>query len=142
RVKLQEQEFFANRSAYIASAPNKAERNRRIKELARPDATPAEKALLEEFETAKRESEATSLFLRTSGRFPLTGRGDVNTYAVFAETFFQLMSPKGRAGFIVPSGLATVNTTKDFFAFISTKDRKSTRLNSSHVKISYAVYCI
>jgi Beta-glucosidase-related glycosidases len=86
---------------------------------ARPDATPAEKALLEEFETAKRESEATSLFLRTSGRFPLTGRGDVNTYAVFAETFFQLMSPKGRAGFIVPSGLATDNTTKDFFAFIS-----------------------
>lgn len=120
RVKLQEQEFFANRSTYIASAPNKAERNRRIKELARPDATPAEKALLEEFETAKRESEATSLFLRTSGRFPLTGRGDVNTYAVFAETFFQLMSPKGRAGFIVPSGLATDNTTKDFFAFIST----------------------
>src|SRR5690606_41588284 len=26
--------------------------------------------------------------------------------------------------------------------FLTTKDRKSTRLNSSHVKISYAVFCL
>src|SRR5690606_40311426 len=29
-----------------------------------------------------------------------------------------------------------------FFYPASTKDRKSTRLNSSHVKISYAVFCL
>src|SRR5690606_41284375 len=27
-------------------------------------------------------------------------------------------------------------------AFFATRDRKSTRLNSSHVKISYAVFCL
>ena len=42
-------------------------------------------ASIEEFETAKRLAEASSIFSRESGRFPLTGRGDVNTYALFAE---------------------------------------------------------
>src|SRR5690606_41581599 len=31
---------------------------------------------------------------------------------------------------------------KNFDAVIATGDRKSTRLNSSHVKISYAVFCL
>ena len=54
-----------------------------------------------------------------STRFPLTGRGDVNTYAVFAETFLNLMHAEGRAGLIVPSGIATDDTTKKFFGYIS-----------------------
>lgn len=49
------------------------------------------------------------------GRYPLTGVGDVNTYALFAETIRQITTPNGRAGFIVPSGLATDNSTKNFF---------------------------
>jgi hypothetical protein len=42
--------------------------------------------------------------------------GDVNTYALFAETFAQLMAEAGRAGFIVPTGIATDDSTKAFFA--------------------------
>ena len=53
-----------------------------------------ERALYEEFETAKRTAEASSVFARVpaeeGGRFPLTGRGDVNTYALFAELFASL----------------------------------------------------
>src|SRR5690606_41428886 len=30
----------------------------------------------------------------------------------------------------------------DLFALVKEEDRKSTRLNSSHVKISYAVFCL
>src|SRR6266704_6386249 len=30
----------------------------------------------------------------------------------------------------------------DFLCFSAAKDRKSTRLNSSHVSISYAVFCL
>ena len=115
RIKLQEQEFFASRSPEIATAPNKAARDRLIKALARPDATPVEKALLREFEDAKHEAEAASQFIRTGGRYPLTGVGDVNTYAVFAETFLRLISPTGRAGLIVPTGIATDDSTKEFF---------------------------
>ena len=56
-------------------------------------------------------------------RFPLTGVGDVNTYAVFAETFLGLISPRGRAGLIVPTGIATDNSTKAFFDETVTKER-------------------
>src|SRR5690606_39622891 len=45
---------------------------------------------------------------------------------------------------IVPlpnDGIKTDNPKENYFA-IYTADRKSTRLNSSHVKISYAVICL
>ncbi len=123
RIKLQEQEFFASRSPEIASALNKAARDRLIKQLSRDEALPAEKTLLTEFETAKREAEATGLFVRTGGRFALTGVGDVNTYAVFAETFLQLINSRGRAGLIVPTGIATDNSTRAFFDEVATEGR-------------------
>lgn len=123
RIKLQEQEFFASRSPEIAKAPNKATRDRLINALGSPDASPAERALKREFEQAQHEAEAAGQFIRTGTRYPLTGTGDVNTYAVFAETFLNLFAPKGRAGFIVPTGIATDNTTKAFFEEVSTKGR-------------------
>ena len=115
RIKLQEQEFFASRSPEIAAAPKKASRDRLIQLLNRDDASPADQALYREFGTAKRETETASHFVRTSGRCPLTGVGDVNTYAVFAETFLRLLGPRGRAGLIVPTGIATDHSTKAFF---------------------------
>ena len=123
RIKLQEQEFFASRSPEIAAAPNKAARDRLIKLLNRDDALPAERALYQEFETAKREAEATTQFARTAGRYPLTGVGDLNTYAVFAETFLQLLGPRGCAGLIVPTGIATDHSTKAFFDHIVSQGR-------------------
>ena len=123
RIKLQEQEFFALRSPEIAAAANKAARDHLIRQLNRDDASPAEKALFIEFETAKREAEAASQFARTGGRFPLTGVGDLNTYAVFAETFLHLSNPRGRAGMTVPTGIATDHSTKAFFEHIVTRKR-------------------
>jgi hypothetical protein len=111
RIKLQEEEFFASRDRQIADAPNAAARKRLISEL--PRANPA---LWTDYRDALRSAKADSLFMRTGGRFPLTGRGDINTYAVFAELFRCLLRPGGRAGLIVPTGIATDNTTKDFFA--------------------------
>lgn len=111
RVKLQEQEFFAAREPAIANAKNAAARKKAIAALA--DANPS---LLIEFETAKRKSEAESQFLRTSGRYPLCGVGDVNTYSVFAEHFRGTLAPSGRSGVITPTGLATDATTAAFFA--------------------------
>ncbi|HEY5473493.1 MAG TPA: hypothetical protein VIK32_09925, partial [Candidatus Limnocylindrales bacterium] len=90
RVKLQEQEFFASRDVSIADAANAAARKRAIEGLA--DSNPA---LLAEFSSAKRGSEAESQFLRGSGRYPLCGVGDVNTYSVFAEHFRGTVAPEG-----------------------------------------------
>ena len=110
RVKLQEKEFFAARSPEIATAPNKAARERLINALAKDDP-----ALLAAFEDAKREAEGASHLIRDGGRYPLCGRGDVNTYAIFAELMRDAVGRVGRAGVIVPSGIATDDTTKHFF---------------------------
>lgn len=120
RIKLQEQEFFASRDSEIAQAPNAAARGRLIAKLRDAPPDSRQRALYEEFEAAKRSAEASSTFARIDGddggRFALSGRGDVNTYALFAELFANLPSPRGRAGVIVPTGIATDATTAPFFA--------------------------
>lgn len=105
RIKLQEQEFFSSRNPEIANAANKAARNKLIEALANSPSGSVERALSDAFIAAKREAEATSEYVRVNedngGRFALTGRGDVNTYALFAELFSSLAL--GRAGVIVPT---------------------------------------
>ena len=113
RVKLQEQEFFAPRDPEIANARNAAERKRRIAAL--PITNPA---LWREWTGATRIAQGQSHFVRQSGRYPLCGKGDVNTYALFAEHNWRVLAPRGRAGFIVPSGIATDDTTKAYFQAI------------------------
>lgn len=121
RIKIQEQEFFASRSREITEAPNAAARARRIQALNDPDASAAERSLFREFRNARRSAEAGSQFVRRSGSFPLTGIGDVNLYALFAELVTRVMSENGRAGVIVPSGIATDDNTKYFFEHVATQ---------------------
>jgi len=144
RIKLQEEEFFAAENRLVAQAKNKAERAQRIEWLAQgmlarhlypelehvPDEAAKEKETHARFIAAHRIAEAASVFAhlkaKEGGRYPLAGVGDINTYALFAETIKQVLGPKGRAGFIVPSGVATDNTTKDLFgALISTQTLES-----------------
>lgn len=140
RIKLQEEEFFATRSPLVAQAKNKAERAQRIEWLregvllhrVNPDLeraeglTPpnrAEMALHASFIAARRGAEAASLYAHDSRRYPLTGVGDVNTYALFSETLLQATAPSGRAGFIVPTGIATDDSTKAYFEAVSQNNR-------------------
>jgi N-6 DNA Methylase len=122
RITLQEQEFFASRAPEIADAPNAAARGKLIAKLKEATAGTRERALYDEFEAAKRAAEASSVFAHVdgeqAGRFPLTGRGDVNTYALFAELFARVAGSKGRAGVIVPTGIATDATTAPFFEWL------------------------
>ena len=110
RVKLQEQEFFAKRDPSIATARNAAERKRLIAGL--PATNPV---LWKEWTSATRIAQGQSHFVRQSGRYPLCGKGDVNTYALFAEHNWTVLAPRGGAGFIVPSGIVTDDTTKGYF---------------------------
>ncbi|MGW0816238.1 Eco57I restriction-modification methylase domain-containing protein [Streptomyces viridiviolaceus] len=109
RIKLQEQEFFAQRDAAIANAPNAAARKRLIVALTETDPD-----LFAEFSAAKRRAEGESQFLRSSLRYPLTGRGDINTYAVFTESNRALIDTTGRLGLIVPTGIVSDATTAPF----------------------------
>lgn len=111
-VQLGEEEYFATRAPEIATLPG-ATRKRAIAALEReqPD-------LFEAYKVEKRRFEAANEFARAGGRFILTARGKVNTYALFAELSLNLVRPNGRAGVIVPTGIATDATTAPFFGHI------------------------
>jgi hypothetical protein len=79
--------------------------------------------MVREFEQAKREAEGSGEFIRNSGRFPLTAMGDLNTYALFAELFLTLIAPGGRSGIVVPTGIATDTTAKEYFGNITSTRR-------------------
>jgi len=110
RLKLQEREFFSSADPDIASAVSAAERRRLIQQLKKenPD-------LYDRYLHAKEEAERTLDYARNSQRFPLTGRGDINTYSLFAELALQITGNSGRVGLLVPSGIATDHTTRAFF---------------------------
>jgi hypothetical protein len=118
RIKLQKQEFFFTRDPEIANASNKAARSKMIKEL--PKTKPS---LYQEYLDALHGAEATSKFLRTSARFPLTARGDINTYSIFSELFSIIINSLGRSGVVVPTGIATVDTNKEFFSYLVAKNK-------------------
>lgn len=124
RIKLQEQEFFAARDPDIASAPTAAAREAMIETLAEAEVGSARWALFQTFIVAKRIAESASAFAHIAreagGRFPLTGTGDVNTYALFAELF---ATAAACAGVIVPRGLSTDATTAPFFSSLVTGGR-------------------
>lgn len=125
----------------MAQAKNKAERAQRIEWLAQgmlarhlypelehaPDEAAKEKETYARFIAARRVAEAASVFAHLKaeegGRYPLTGVGDVNTYALFAETIDQVIGRRGRAGFIVPTGIATDDSTKAFFSNVIQRGR-------------------
>ncbi len=107
RIKLQEKKWFAHRSPEVAAAPNTAARSRLVEDLKIQNPR-----LYQEFRAAKRHAERTSGLIRNSGRYPLSAKGDINTYQIFAD----LMRTTGRwAGMIVPSGVASDDQTKHFF---------------------------
>ncbi|MGW4215121.1 Eco57I restriction-modification methylase domain-containing protein [Lentzea sp. NPDC004789] len=111
-VELKEQEFFAQRSPDIAAVGKADARKKMIAALRDdPDTLP----LFNAYADAKRAVYAESHFLRRSGRVPLTGKGNLNTYAVFSETARILTGDRGRAGVIVPTGIATDARTQYFF---------------------------
>jgi len=110
-TELKEKEWFSNKNPSIANAHNAAERKRLIKKLKEEDPE-LHAAFLQE----KRLHTGTAHLRGNSGKYPLCGRGRINTYAIFAELNRSLMCKSGRAGFIIQSDIATADTYKYFFA--------------------------
>ena len=108
QIELKETEFFAARAPEIAQATG-ARRKSLIAKLSVTDSI-----LDQQYRDEKRSIDGLRAFA-SAGRYPLTGRGRVNTYSVFAELFGSMTAPMGRAGVIVPTGVATDATTQYFF---------------------------
>jgi len=116
RVKIQEKEWFAERSPEIANARNAAARTRLILDLKTRDPL-----LHQQYLVDSRTAEGEGHVLRHGGAYPLCGCGDVNTYAVFAELILKLINSRGRMACILPLGIATDDTTKEFFRALVAK---------------------
>lgn len=110
KIKLQEKEFFSSLAPEIVNAPNASKRKKLIIKI--KDSNPE---LNRRYLNSLRESESQSKFVRHSGKYPLTGKGDINTYLVFAGIFRDIINKTGRSGMVVPTGIATDYTSKDFF---------------------------
>ena len=111
QVQLDPREFFATRDREIAEQPNMAARNQAIQRLATTNS-----ALHSEFQSAVMAMNRVQKFIHSSGRFPKTSYGRLNSAALFAEQTLNLQSPKGRVGIIVPTGIATDAFNQHFFA--------------------------
>ncbi len=118
RIKLQEREFFSLPAPEIATATNAATRRQLVAQLESDDP-----ALYDRYQQALASADALLTYCRRSNEYPLTGQGDINLYAVFAELASQLVAPHGRVGLLTPSGIASDKTTKDFFAAVAETNR-------------------
>jgi len=117
QLQLGEEEFFAPRAPSVAALAG----DKRKKAIA--DLEQAAPWLWDQFNAAKRQYDAANLYFRAGGRFPLAAFGKLNTYALFSEAFLQAISPRGRAGFIVPTGIATDDSTKAYFSHVASSGR-------------------
>jgi hypothetical protein len=117
QLMLYEREFFALSAPDIASALNTASRRRLIVQLESENPE-----LYQHYLKAKADSERTLTYVRTCGHFPLSAKGRANTFAVFAELARSIVAHSGRVGLLVPSGIATDDSSKEFFgALIESK---------------------
>jgi hypothetical protein len=114
QIQLDPREYFAQSRPDIRDAKNMAARNRLINRLVDEDP-----ALHQGFMAATRAVSATQHFLHSSGHFPRTTRGRLNLAPLFAELCLRLIGTRGRAGFIVPSGIATDSFTQHYFRTIT-----------------------
>ena len=110
RVKLQEKEWFAERRPEITDAPTAAMRKEMIQTLNTNDPV-----LYRWFLDALRDSAGHRHLISHSNRYPLCGRGDIDLYTVFAEAMRNFVNERGRVGCVLPTGIATDDTTKFFF---------------------------
>ena len=118
QVQLDPREFFATRDREITEQPNMAARDRAIQRLASGNPI-----LHSEYQAAVRAMNGVQGFIHASDRFPTTSYGRLNSAPLFVEHSLAIVSSQGRAGIIVPTGIATDSFNQYFFA--SLVDRRS-----------------
>jgi hypothetical protein len=102
QLQFDPREFFRPHRPDIADAANMAERERLILQLRDEDP-----ALYSEYVERKRLNECYLNFIHASGRFPTSSYGRLNTAPLFVELSLKLVTSSGRAGLVIPTGIAT-----------------------------------
>ncbi len=118
QIELPEKEWFALRFPELAQTQKSADRKRAMQQL-RDRGSP----LIKDFDEAKEVADNLSLVIRTSGQYPLLGRGRINLYSLFVERATTLLKPDGVVGLLIPSGIYGDKNAAPFFKAISTAGR-------------------
>ena len=108
--QVKETKFFAEKDPSIATLEGD-ERKKKIEELETENP-----ALFAQFQAFIHEIQTQNNTLGKSGRYPLSAHGKLNLYPLFCELFINLIrKDQGRVGVIVPTGIATDDSTKRLF---------------------------
>ncbi|WP_196812812.1 MULTISPECIES: hypothetical protein [unclassified Afipia] len=110
RIKLQQVEWFAARRPEIALAPRATDRNKMIAKL-KSGGDP----LWNDFAHADARAADTARMARKSGHYPLLSGGDTNLNSLFVERAHALVKPNGMVGLLIPSGIASDQSSSAFF---------------------------
>lgn len=125
RIKLQQIEWFAARRPEIALAQRSSDRNRMIAELKSKGDD-----LWNDFTRAEQRAVDTARVARKSGHYPLLSGGDTNLNSLFVERAHALVKPGGMIGLLIPSGIASDQSSSAFF-------RKVTAAKQVHCVIDF-----
>ncbi len=117
KIKVEDKKWFESQGrADIVNAGNAAQRKRAIANLHSTDPK-----LFAAYKEALANAEAMSRFVRFSERFPLTAKGDIDLYPMFAELC--LTFSKEAWGLVLPTGIAVNDSNKDFFSTLIDENR-------------------
>jgi hypothetical protein len=109
RVQTEEKQFFSFSRPVIAAARSK-DRQKLIDALEHEDYT-----LWNSWHIANRMGHGQSHLVKSSGKYLHSGKGNVNTFALFAELATDGINASGRVGYILPSGVITEASNEDLF---------------------------
>ena len=131
KPQLEDKKWFAAHVPAIAEAKTAAQRRQMISALSKGEwahkyygaplseiASDQEILIFEKYTQALYQAATffimSHLPLEEGGRFPLTGVGKANMFALFAELDLSLRNTYGAVGLVVPTGLITDDTAKLF----------------------------
>lgn len=117
-LEFEEVPWFADRDATISQEPSGAKRKARIAELKKQD-----NDLWRAFQVASERMDAAARMARTSGIYETLNRGKLNLFKLFVERAHGLVKPQGVVGLLIPSGLASDQSSSEFFRSVSRAKR-------------------
>ena len=117
KFKVEDVKWFASRLPEIANA-DKADIRKKMIEALASSTDELERQTFADYVKALYQAAAFStinhLSANEGGRFPLTGVGDTNLYAYFAELALTIKGDSGTVGMVVPIGIVVEDGTKRF----------------------------
>jgi len=112
--KLEDEEFFTGKAKNIEEKKTQSSRRVEIKNLL--SGGEREKKLHREYVEAWYSYKKAGQFFTSSKLYDLSARGQLNTFQLFVDRCWSVLSSLGRAGMVVPTGVATNYYTQDLFA--------------------------